>query len=84
LTGLVAEDEDNNQHRDGEEDEKKNYEVAGMVAAQLGTVAEMGSAKGFHELLAVLLNNADGLRKFTVCSVEVLLCVGMKGKRVSA
>ena len=37
---------------------------------------------GFRELLAVLLNNADGLRKFTVSSAEGLLCVGTEGKGV--
>ena len=37
---------------------------------------------GFRELLAVLLNNADGLRKFTVSSAEGLLIVGTEGKRV--
>ena len=75
------ENEDSSQHCDAEQDEKKDYEVADVVAAQLGTVAELGSVNGFRELLAVLFNNADGLRKFTVSSTEGLLCVGTEGKR---
>ena len=31
--GLVVENEDSNQHRDAEEDEQENYEVAEVVAA---------------------------------------------------
>ena len=78
------ENEDDNHHRDAEENEEKDYEVAEVVAAQLGTVAELGSVNGFGELLAVLLNNADGLRKFTVPSAEGLLFAGTEGKRVLA
>ena len=78
------ENEDGSQHRGAEQDEEKDYEVADVVAAQLGTVAELGSVNGFGELLAVLLNNADGLRKFTVPSVEGLLFAGTEGKRVLA
>ena len=77
------ENEDDDHHRDAE-NEKKDYEVAEVVAAQLGTVTELGGVNGFREFLAVLLKNVDGLRKFIVLSVEGLLCVGAEGKRVLA
>jgi hypothetical protein len=78
-----VENEDDDHHRDAE-NEKKDYEVAEVVAAQLGTVTELGGVNGFREFLAVLLKNVDGLRKFIVLSVEGLLCVGAEGKRVLA
>ena len=78
------ENEDGNHHCNAEENDEKDYEVAEVVAAQLGTVAELGSVNSFGELLAVPLNNADGLRKFTVPSAEGLLCAGTEGKRVLA